>query len=198
MKTYPNQEVEEKLTSIEGWSLVNKASEKLFKFKDFKQALAFIVQVGMVAEQADHHPEIFNVYNKVTLRLNTHSANGITDKDFDLAVKYCLQNTEQITLFIGTHNEQSNMLATETMQSLAIPNATSKVYFSQLYGMSDNISFNLANAGYQVSKYLPYGPVEDVIPYLMRRAEENTSVAGQTGRELGLIRKELERRKLKA
>lgn len=127
-----------------------------------------------------------------------HENKAATDKDFDLAVKYCLQNTEHITLFIGTHNEQSNMLATETMQALAMPNATSKVYFSQLYGMSDNISFNLANAGYQVSKYLPYGPVEDVIPYLMRRAEENTSVAGQTGRELVLIRKELERRKIKA
>jgi proline dehydrogenase len=71
------------------------------------------------------------------------------------------------------------------------------LYFSQLYGMSDNISFNLAHAGYNVAKYLPYGPVKDVIPYLMRRAQENTSVAGQTGRELGLINRELKRRKLK-
>ena len=77
-----------------------------------------------------------------------------------------------------------------------IPATTEKVYFSQLYGMSDNISFNLAHEGYNVAKYLPYGPVKDVLPYLMRRAQENTSVAGQTGRELSLINKEIQRRKL--
>lgn len=78
----------------------------------------------------------------------------------------------------------------------SIPAQTERVFFSQLYGMSDNISFNLANSGYHVAKYLPYGPVEDVIPYLMRRAQENTSVAGQTSRELNLISKEVKRRKL--
>ncbi|MBK7763104.1 MAG: proline dehydrogenase family protein [Bacteroidetes bacterium] len=127
-----------------------------------------------------------------------HENKAATDKDFDRAVTFCLQHTDRITLFVGTHNENSNMHTTQIMQQQAMPNTSSKVYFSQLYGMSDNISFNLAKAGYHVSKYLPYGPVEDVIPYLMRRAEENTSVAGQTGRELSLIRKELERRKLKA
>jgi len=87
MKTYTDSEVEKKLESLSGWSLSKKAIEKEFKFKNFIQALAFIVEVGSHAEEADHHPEIYNVYNKVTLRLNTHSENGITDKDFSLAEK---------------------------------------------------------------------------------------------------------------
>lgn len=120
-----------------------------------------------------------------------------TDRDYDAAVVYCLQhlNDDKMALFIGTHNEHSNMLAAKYMEEHGILHNTPKVYFSQLYGMSDNISFNLADAGYNVAKYLPYGPVKDVIPYLMRRAQENTSVAGQTGRELSLINKELKRRK---
>ncbi len=118
-----------------------------------------------------------------------------TDRDYDAAVLFCLQRLEHLSVFIGTHNEKSCMLAVKYMQDKKIPAGYSRVWFSQLYGMSDNISFNLANAGYNVAKYLPYGPVKDVIPYLMRRAQENTSVAGQTGRELSLINTELERRK---
>ncbi|HQE12379.1 MAG TPA: proline dehydrogenase family protein, partial [Flavipsychrobacter sp.] len=106
-----------------------------------------------------------------------------------------LQNLDTLALFIGTHNEHSSYLAAKYMEEHNIPKDSPKVYFSQLFGMSDNISFNLANAGYKVAKYMPYGPVKDVIPYLMRRAQENTSVAGQTGRELLLINKELKRRK---
>lgn len=87
METYNSQQIEENLKSLSGWSYINQAIEKQYKFKDFKQALAFIVHVGLYAEQADHHPEIFNVYNKVTLRLNTHSVRGITEKDFALAEK---------------------------------------------------------------------------------------------------------------
>ncbi len=87
METYSSQQIEEKLKTLDGWALVNDALEKSFKFKNFKEALVFINKVGMLAEEADHHPEIYNVYNKVTLRLNTHSANGITDKDFNLAEK---------------------------------------------------------------------------------------------------------------
>jgi len=119
-----------------------------------------------------------------------------TDKDYNAAIEFCLSNLNQVSLFIGTHNEYSCMLASELMHKQSIQNSNEKIHFSQLFGMSDNISFNLANNGYLVSKYLPYGPVEDVIPYLMRRAQENTSVAGQTGRELALITKELKRRKL--
>ena len=118
-----------------------------------------------------------------------------TDKDFDEATDFCMNNLDSLHLFIGTHNEASCLKAIALMEQLNIPTNSDRVYFSQLYGMSDNISFNLAQNGYRVAKYLPYGPVEDVIPYLMRRAQENTSVAGQSGRELMLITKELKRRK---
>lgn len=118
-----------------------------------------------------------------------------TDRDYDAAVIYCLEHLDKLSLFIGTHNEKSCMDAVKYMQAHNIASNNKRVYFSQLFGMSDNISFNLAHEGYNVAKYLPYGPVRDVTPYLMRRAEENTSVAGQTGRELTLISKELNRRK---
>jgi len=120
-----------------------------------------------------------------------------TDHDYNEAVHFCLEHLDGISVFIGTHNEESCMLACKYMEQHNIPAKTSTVYFSQLFGMSDNISFNLSDAGYNVAKYMPYGPVKDVIPYLMRRAQENTSVAGQTGRELSLINKELQRRKRK-
>jgi proline dehydrogenase len=121
-----------------------------------------------------------------------------TDNDYNEAVKFCIYHIDDIALFVGTHNETSCLMATLLMKEKGIPNKTASIYFSQLFGMSDNISFNLSKEGYYVSKYLPYGPVEDVIPYLMRRAQENTSVAGQTSRELTLIKKELERRRVKA
>jgi proline dehydrogenase len=117
-----------------------------------------------------------------------------SDRDYDSAALYCLERLERIAVFIGTHNEQSCAKAAQYMDSHRIPPSHPHVWFSQLYGMSDNISFNLAHAGYNVAKYLPYGPVKDVVPYLMRRAQENTSVAGQTGRELSLIKKEMKRR----
>jgi len=120
-----------------------------------------------------------------------------TDADYNKAAEYCLLNLDSMALFVGTHNEASCLKAAQWMDQLHIPHFSPRVHFSQLFGMSDNISFNMAKDGYRVSKYLPYGPVEDVIPYLMRRAQENTSVAGQTGRELSLIRKELQRRKHK-
>ncbi len=119
-----------------------------------------------------------------------------SDRDYDAAVSFCLRHHEGIALFVGTHNEASCAAAAAQMEALGIPPSSPRVWFSQLYGMSDNISFNLAAAGYNVAKYLPYGPVKDVIPYLMRRAQENTSVAGQTGRELSLIRREMKRRGL--
>ncbi|MBS1782209.1 MAG: proline dehydrogenase family protein [Bacteroidetes bacterium] len=118
-----------------------------------------------------------------------------TDHDYDESVHFCLEHLSNISLFIGTHNEQSCLLAAKYMDEHGLQHNHPRVYFSQLFGMSDNISFNMANAGFHVAKYLPYGPVRDVMPYLMRRAQENTSVAGQTGRELLLINKELKRRK---
>ncbi len=117
-----------------------------------------------------------------------------SDRDYDEALRFCLDRLGSLGLFIGTHNEASCLLAVRLAQEKGIAPNHPDLWFSQLYGMSDNISFNLAAAGYRVVKYLPYGPVEDVMPYLMRRAQENTSVAGQTGRELGLIRQELRRR----
>lgn len=118
------------------------------------------------------------------------------DKDYNAAVTFSVDNLDKIAVIIASHNEFSNLLATQLLQQRNLPLHHSHVHFSQLYGMSDNITFNLAKAGCSVSKYLPFGPIKDVIPYLMRRAQENSSVAGQTGRELGLIEKELKRRKL--
>lgn len=118
-----------------------------------------------------------------------------TDADYDAAVQYGLTHPDTITLFIGSHNENSNLLAANYILNKNLQPAQAPIYFSQLFGMSDHLSFNLGKAGFKVSKYLPYGPVADVVPYLMRRAQENTSVAGQTGRELTLINQELKRRK---
>ena len=120
-----------------------------------------------------------------------------TDKDFDAAVAYCLENIGQIALILASHNESSTMQCAQSMQHKALANDHPMIHFSQLYGMSDHISFNMAAEGYKVSKYLPFGPNQDVVPYLMRRAQENSSVNGQTNRELLLIRQEIARRKAK-
>lgn len=118
-----------------------------------------------------------------------------TDRDYDLAIEFCLDNHPNIGLIAGTHNEQSAKRLVELMINKGIEPNDPRIYFSQLYGMSDNISYNLAAAGFNVVKYVPYGPVKDVMPYLIRRAEENTSISGQTGRELSLIMKEKTRRR---
>ncbi len=119
-----------------------------------------------------------------------------TDANFDACVEYILEHLDNISLFSGTHNEESCYKLMEMMEAKGIAKNDTRVGFGQLYGMSDHISFNLAKAGYNVAKYLPFGPVRDVMPYLIRRAEENTSVAGQTNRELELLKKEKKRRKL--
>jgi proline dehydrogenase len=118
-----------------------------------------------------------------------------TDKEYNEGVIFCIEHIDRIALIVASHNEYSNLLATQLLQEKNIPLNHRHIHWSQLYGMSDNITFNLAHAGCSVSKYLPFGPIDDVIPYLMRRAQENTSVKGQTGRELALIEKELKRRK---
>lgn len=119
-----------------------------------------------------------------------------TDDNFDAAVLYMLENIDKMAVFAGTHNEKSSYTLMRLMEEKGIQKNDTRIFFGQLYGMSDNISYNLAAHGYNVAKYLPFGPVRDVMPYLIRRAEENTSVAGQTSRELTLIKKEKERRKL--
>ena len=117
------------------------------------------------------------------------------DKDFDEAILFCMNNIEHFGLVCGTHNEQSNKYLIELMLAKNISPADERVYFAQLFGMSDQISYALAKDHYKVAKYLPYGPVEAVMPYLFRRADENTSVKGQTSREFLLIKKEIDRRK---
>jgi proline dehydrogenase len=118
-----------------------------------------------------------------------------TDDNFNQGLSYMLDNLDCMSLFSGTHNEESSYLLMDLMDERGLKNKDSRVWFGQLYGMGDHISFNLADKGYNVAKYVPFGPVREVMPYLIRRAEENTSVAGQTGRELNLLAKEKNRRK---
>jgi len=117
-----------------------------------------------------------------------------SDRDYNNALQFAIKHLSKFSLIIASHNEESNLLALSLMKEKGLPANDPRIHFSQLFGMSDNITFNLAAAGYNVSKYLPFGPVNDVIPYLMRRAQENSSVSGQTGRELALIKKEINRR----
>ena len=119
-----------------------------------------------------------------------------TDNGFNDAVDFCIDHLNQIGVMVATHNEQSNLLAFQLLEQKGLPHHHPHVCFSQLFGMSDNITFNLAEAGCSVSKYLPFGPIKDVVPYLMRRAQENTSVGGQTSRELSLVEKEMKRRRI--
>jgi proline dehydrogenase len=117
-----------------------------------------------------------------------------TDRDYDLALRFCVDNIDRIAICAGSHNESSSKLLAELLDEKNIKHNHPHIYFSQLLGMSDHISFNLSHLGYNVAKYVPYGPVRDVLPYLIRRAQENTSVKGQTGRELNLIIQEKKRR----
>ncbi|QSW89050.1 proline dehydrogenase family protein [Flavobacterium endoglycinae] len=118
-----------------------------------------------------------------------------TDDNYDAAVLYMIEHLDMMAIFAGTHNELSSYKLMELMAQKGIAKNDHRIWFGQLYGMSDNISYNLAENGYNVAKYLPFGPVKDVMPYLIRRAEENTSVAGQTSRELSMIKAERNRRK---
>ena len=136
--------------------------------------------------------------NKLAKKNNYESpicnSKELTDQNFNNGASFILSNLDLFSLFSGTHNEESIYKIIEIMNSKSIKKDDSNIWFGQLYGMSDNITFNLASEGFNVIKYLPYGPIKEVIPYLIRRAEENTSVKGQTSRELELIKKELKRR----
>lgn len=124
-----------------------------------------------------------------------HGTKEETDRDFNRAIDFCLENKDVVSLCLGTHNEYSSLYLAEEMRRRGIAPNDTRFWFAQLLGMSDNISYNLAKAGYNVAKYVPYGPVEAVMPYLFRRAEENTSVAGQASREFSLLKREIERRR---
>lgn len=127
-----------------------------------------------------------------------YTTKDATDHAFNRALLFCLDNKQRVSVVCGSHNEYSNKYLTVLMEKHSITPGDQRVWFAQLLGMSDHISFNLARAGYNVAKYVPYGPIEAVMPYLIRRAQENTSVAGQSSRELSLIRKERQRRKAAA
>jgi proline dehydrogenase len=123
-----------------------------------------------------------------------HDSKQATDTDYNLAIDFCLERIEHISICLGTHNEYSSQYCAAQMKKLGIANNDDRIWFAQLLGMSDNISYNLAKAGYNVAKYVPYGPIRAVLPYLIRRAEENTSIAGQSSREFLLVQSELKRR----
>lgn len=124
-----------------------------------------------------------------------HATKEDTDNDYNEAIKFALETLDVLSICLGTHNEESCHLCINLMKDANLPNNDSRIWFAQLLGMSDNISYNLALAGYNIAKYVPYGPIESVMPYLFRRAEENSSIAGQSSREFTLVSKELERRK---
>jgi len=164
-------------------------SYKIAKEKNFKLGVKLVRGAYMEKERLRAKEE--GVASPI------HLDKEATDKDFNDATAFCITHKEMVCSIIASHNEQSNLLAAQLMIEKGISAGDPHIHFSQLYGMSDPISFNMAKEGYNVSKYLPFGPIKDVIPYLMRRAEENSSVNGQTSRELLFIRQELARRKAK-
>ena len=172
------------------WDRLDYLKEQHLKAKAGGYKLGFKVVRGAYMEKENDRAEEKGYPSPIC------KSKAATDDNFNAVVKYILDNLEDISLFLGTHNEQSSYLAMEIMNAESILKTDMRIWFGQLYGMSDHISFNLADAGYNVAKYIPFGPVKDVMPYLIRRAEENTSVAGQTSRELTLLKREKERRKL--
>jgi proline dehydrogenase len=166
-----------------------------FLKKSYEHALLNNYKIGMKLVRGAY----MEIERKRALQFNypspIHHDKKATDQSFDDALRFCVEHIVRIAICCGTHNEQSCLLLTELMLQKNLPNNHSHIWFSQLYGMSNHISFNLAKADYNVSKYVPYGPVASVLPYLIRRAQENTSVKGQTGRELSLILAEKRRRK---
>lgn len=126
-----------------------------------------------------------------------HKTKEATDRDYNLAVDFCVERLDRMAFCLGTHNEYSTAYCLAKMNRLGIARNDHRIWFAQLFGMSDNISFNLANEGYNVAKYVPYGPVGEVMPYLFRRAEENKSISGQSSREFLLVKNELKRRNIK-
>ena len=142
-----------------------------------------------------YHGQEIERANSLNYPCPVHRKKEDTDKDFNLAQKFCVENIDRISFCSATHNQESTIYLTELIHQHNIDKNDKRIIFSQLLGMSDHISYNLAKHGYYVTKYVPYGPVKDVIPYLIRRAEENSSITGQMNRELSNIIKEKKRRK---
>lgn len=167
--------------------------------------LAFLKGSHAAAEQGDYHLGVKLVRGAYMEKERTraaehgypspiHADKAAVDRDYDEALRFCMAHIDRMAVMAGTHNEQSSLLLARLLEEHGIARNDRRVWFAQLLGMSDNISYNLADAGYNVAKYVPYGPVRAVLPYLIRRAQENTSVAGQMGRELKLIIEERTRR----
>ena len=151
--------------------------------------------VGLKLVRGAYHEQEIERANRLTYLCPVHRKKEDTDKDFNLAQKFCVENIDRISFCSATHNQESTTYLTELIRQHKIDKNDERIIFSQLLGMSDHISYNLAKHGYYVTKYVPYGPVKDVIPYLIRRAEENSSITGQMNRELSNIIKEKKRRK---
>jgi len=158
------------------------------KVKDFQIGVKLVR--GAYMEKENHRAQNMGYVTPICLSKDE------TDINFDKAIQYIIDNISIMSIYLGTHNESSNYFLLKLMKEKGFKNNDVRIWFGQLYGMSDNITYNLAENGYNVTKYLPFGPVKDVMPYLIRRAEENTSVAGQTNRELLLINTERKRRKV--
>lgn len=170
------------------WDRLDYLKEQHQKAKEKGYKLGFKVVRGAYMEKENDRAKDY--------RSPICESKEATDTNFNSVMRYIFDNLDDISLFLGTHNEESSYLAMKLLSEKGILINDPRVWFGQLYGMSDHISFNLATEGFNVAKYIPFGPVKDVMPYLIRRAEENTSVAGQTSRELTLLKKEKERRGL--
>jgi len=151
--------------------------------------------VGLKLVRGAYHEQEIERAKEKGYDCPVHTAKENTDIDYNKALTLCIENIDFVSVCAGTHNEESSVLLIELLEKHSISKDDKRVYFSQLLGMSDHISYNAAKAGFNVVKYVPYGPVKDVLPYLIRRAEENTSIAGQMGRELTNIIEEKKRRK---
>ena len=160
----------------------------------YKHAVKHNYQLGVKLVRGAYMEKERERAQKLGYQDPIHINKEAVDDDFNKGLKFCIEHLTEIGLCCGSHNEHSNRYLTELMTQYDVQSDDPRVYFSQLFGMGDNISFNLSNAGYNVVKLIPYGPVSDVIPYLFRRAKENTSITGQSSREYVLIRKELARR----
>ena len=162
----------------------------------YQNAKEYGVKVGIKAVRGAYMEKENNRAEEHNYKSPICESKQATDINFDEGIVFMAERLDVFTIFAGTHNEESSYKLMQIMADKGIDNSDQSIWFGQLYGMSDNISYNLAAKGYNSAKYLPYGPVRDVMPYLIRRAEENTSVAGQTSRELELLRKERNRRKM--
>ena len=163
--------------------------EHLNRAKEKRYFIGYKIVRGAYMEKERSRAELMNYPNPIQPNKAT------SDQNYNDGIDFVLANLDKVSAFFGTHNETSTELVMDKMKAQNLENSDKRIYFGQLYGMSDNITYYLANKKYNVAKYLPYGPVKDIVPYLTRRAQENTSVAGQTGRELSLIEKEMESRK---